>query len=57
MSMENSSERASKTFSVKGKESIQKIKANVLGNQFVVKIEGGDNDYISNFVLKVSCGE
>ena len=52
-----SSERSSKTFSVKGKQSIQKIKANVLGNQFVVKIEGGNNEYISNFVLKVSCGE
>lgn len=51
------SERTSKTFSLKGKASIQNIRANVLGKQFVVKIEGGNSEYISNFVLKVSCGE
>ncbi len=52
------SERGEKSFAVKGRKDVQKIRANVLGNQFVVKIETKNNQkvYISNFVLKVSCG-
>ncbi len=52
------SERGEKTFAVKGKEVVQNIRANILGNQFIVKIESQQCDmvYISNFVLKVSCG-
>ncbi len=52
------SERGSKSFNVKGKDSVQKIRANILGNQFTVKIESkvSENVYISNFVLTVSCG-
>ena len=52
------SERAEKTFVVRGKDYVQKVRANVLGNQFVVKIESDEDErvYISNFVLTVSCG-
>lgn len=52
------SERQKKSFKVQGKEGVQKIKANVLGNQFVVKIKStqSENVYISNFVLTVSVG-
>ncbi len=52
------SEKQTKSFIVKGKDSVQKVKANVLGNQFTVKIECEQNEnvYISNFVLTVSCG-
>ncbi len=52
-----SSERQTKSFVVKGKNSVQKIRANVLGNLFTVKIESQNSGcYISNFVLTVSCG-
>ena len=52
------SEKQTKSFKVRGKKSVQKIRANVLGNQFKVKIEASQNDkvYISNFVLTVSVG-
>ncbi len=52
------SERGEKTFNVKGKDALQNIKANVLGNQFIVKInsKGSQNTNISNFVVTVSCG-
>lgn len=52
------SEKQKKSFSVKGKEKVQKIRANVLGNQFTVKISQskGEKVYISNFVLTVSVG-
>ncbi len=52
-----SSERMSKTFSLKGKDGLQKVRANVLGNLFSVKIEGAEIKCISNFVLKVNCGK
>lgn len=52
------SDKVCKTFLVKGKNAVQKIRANVLGNQFAVKIESsqGENVYIANFVLTVSMG-
>lgn len=52
------SEKQTKTFEVHGKDKVQKIRANVLGNQFTVKIETVDSEnvYISNFVLTVSVG-
>jgi len=52
------SEKESKTFNVCGKDSVQKIRANVLGNQFTVKISHNESGkvYISNFVLNVSVG-
>ena len=45
-----------KSFVVKGKNKVQKIPANMLGNEFVVKIESGESENvcISNFVLTVS---
>ena len=50
------SERGEKSFVIKGKMGVQKIRANVIGNLFTVKIEGKGGAYISNFVLTVSCG-
>ncbi len=52
------SDRGEKSFNVKGKPYVQKVKANVIGNQFMVKIESSESEnvYISNFVLTVSCG-
>ena len=52
------SDKTTKTFAVKGSDKVQKIRANVLGNQFTVKIEAeaSDDVYISNFVLTVSVG-
>ena len=52
------SEKQTKSFEVVGNEKVQKIRANVLGNQFKVKIESSHSDkvYISNFVLTVSVG-
>ena len=52
------SETQSKTISVAGKDSVQNIRANVLGNQFTVKIESKKQAdvCISNFVLTVSVG-
>lgn len=50
------SEKQTKSFKVYGKSNVQKIRANVLGNQFKVKIESSESEnvYISNFVLTVS---
>ena len=49
------SDKQCKSFKVYGKSSVQKIRANLLGNQFKVKIESSQNqNYISNFVLTVS---
>ena len=52
------SDKQTKSFAVKGKDRVQKIRANVLGNQFTVKIESKDSEnvYISNFLLTVSVG-
>lgn len=50
-------ERGSKIVSVKGKDAVQKIRTNILGNQFVVKVKSvaTENVCISNFVVTVSC--
>ena len=52
------SDKQIKSFEIKGKQGEQKIKANVLGNQFKVKIESNESErvYISNFLLNVSVG-
>ena len=50
------SEREEKKFAVKAKNRVQKIKTNIVGNQFKVKIIGraDDKDNITNFVVTVS---
>ena len=50
------SEKKVKNFVVKAKDRVQKIKANLVGNQFKVKItgNGGDKNNITNFVITVS---
>ena len=48
-----SSENQSRQFAVTGKSTIQKIRANIIGNEFNVKIESGGENIISNFVLFV----
>lgn len=48
------SEKASKNFTISGSSKIQKIRTNIIGNEFDVKICSGGNTNISNFVLVVS---
>lgn len=52
------SDKKTKTFYVYGKDKVQNIRANVLGNQFTVKIRriSHKGAYISNFVMTVSVG-
>ena len=49
-----SSENMSKQFAVKGKDCVQKIRTNIVGNEFDVKITSGGQTTISNFVLFAS---
>ena len=49
-----SSDKMSKKFEVSGKANIQKIRTNIVGNVFNVKITSGGETTISNFVLFVS---
>ncbi len=49
-----SSEKESKSYKVLGKEKIQKIKTNVIGNEFIVKISAENQTNISNFILIAS---
>ena len=48
------SENAVKQFSVSGQNNIQKIRTNIVGNEFDVKITSGGETVISNFVLFAS---
>lgn len=49
-----SSEKMSKSYSISGGQGIQKIRTNVIGNEFTVKIKAQGDINISNFVLTAS---
>ena len=47
------SEIEKKSFPIKGKKTLQTIRANVIGRSFKVKIEAEEKANIGNFVIKV----